>query len=160
MMSGEGIMIRVLAFDGHIGETVVFTNTRVIDVVKVDSVTVTGVFNRVFSDSGGKYTPDAAMDHSMGIHIGRSAIRFGARRYGVVVPDSHPVLGVLVDCVEEEMVEEPDMSVKVGVKIVVNFKSLEELLPFSGKPKEDVYPEALNAYIMDTPECWESQHVC
>lgn len=58
MVSGEGIMIRVLAFDGNIGQTVVFANTRVINVIKVDSVTVTGVFSRVFSDSGGKYTPD------------------------------------------------------------------------------------------------------
>lgn len=41
----------------------------------------------------------------------------------MIVLDENPVFTLLVDDIEEEMVKKPDISVEVGVNVVVNLKT-------------------------------------
>lgn len=41
----------------------------------------------------------------------------------MTIPDENPVFTHLVDDIKEEMVKKPDISVEVGVNVVVNLKT-------------------------------------
>ena len=56
------------------------------------------------------------------------------------VPSLAPLLSVLVDRVEEEVVEQPDMLGPLGFETVAVFEVEEEDLPFPSEPFRDIIP--------------------
>ena len=67
------------------------------------------------------------------------------------IPRCRPLLGILVDSGEVEMVEQPNMRSVIGVQVAVLFEIVEESLPLAPETLCDIIPEALDPGIVDAP---------
>ncbi len=70
----------------------------------------------------------------------------------MVIPVLGPGVGIGIDMHQEEMMQEPDMSVEVGIQRVVMFEALKEDFPLVGKAGIGVDPHSFNASVMDRSE--------
>ena len=69
----------------------------------------------------------------------------------VIVPTLGPLLRVLIDVVEEEMMEKPNVARNGWVESTIGLQVEEEVLPFQTEPVSDIIPEPFDSSIMDTP---------
>ena len=82
----------------------------------------------------------AVVNTSMYIHVNENVICGSARRDGVVILSGGPYSRVIVDGFDEKIMEQLEMSFKIGVQGVSQLKKLEQLLPLSPKSEEDINP--------------------
>ena len=66
------------------------------------------------------------------------------------VPSLYPLLCILIDCIVEQAVEEPDVCRIVSLEIVMGFESVKELLPLLAKATSDIVPQPLNPRVVNT----------
>lgn len=66
----------------------------------------------------------------------------------VRVPGVHPVLGIIVHCCQEKVVQQPDVLWHLRVEGMMRLQVVEEVLPLLAKPVCYVVPEALDARIV------------
>ncbi len=70
----------------------------------------------------------------------------------MVIPVLDPGVGIRINMHQEEMMQEPDMSVEVGIQRVVMSEALKEDFPLVGKAGIGVDPHLFNTSVMDRSE--------
>jgi hypothetical protein len=97
-------------------------------------------------------TPGTILQHAEYIHVAWGATALAANLEKMGIPCRRPLLSILVDSGEKEMVKEPDMGGDKRVEAVVDLKVHEKPLPLEAESVSDVVPKTLDARIVDTPE--------
>lgn len=67
------------------------------------------------------------------------------------VPTLRPILSVLVEGVEEEVMQEPEMVAAIGIKSAMLLQLEEEGFPFAAITTGNIKPKTFDAGVMDTP---------
>ena len=67
------------------------------------------------------------------------------------IPDFCPLVSIFIDCVEEEVMEEPDMPWNVRVQPALCLKLIEKTLPLGSKVTGDLDPQAFDPRVVNTP---------
>jgi hypothetical protein len=80
-----------------------------------------------------------------------AALTFAFNLQLVGVPSSGPLLSILVNGIEEEIMEKPDIQWAAGIEMIMDFEIMKEILPLLPKPMSEIVPETLDPSIVDTP---------
>ena len=134
--------------------------TRVVDHLPINAI-VGEVGNRLLVRRGGRmelFEPTGTvLNHSKHEELAgtRSALTTNAEPMSV--PALLPFMRVLVDGVQEQVVNEPDVSVAVGVKTISLLELEKEVLPLPPEAVRDVKPETLDAGVVNAPTKQEGE---
>ena len=91
----------------------------------------------------------AILQYSKKEHIMGTSLAFSTNGYTVRIPSLCPIKGILVDCREEKMVQQPDVCVKIWVEAIMKLEILKKGLPFGAKATGNVTPQSLNTNVVD-----------
>lgn len=91
------------------------------------------------------------------VHLSRTCGTLTPNVHGVVVPGVDELLGVLVNCVEEEVVEKPDVGGDPRIKSAVGLEINEEVFPLGTVAAGNVEPQSLNTGVVDAPNEYLTQ---
>jgi hypothetical protein len=96
-------------------------------------------------------TPGTILDHAEEEDVARGSGALTTDLKVVRVPSLRPLLCVLIDTVEEEVMQKPDVCGNRRVEAMVDLKIEEELLPLEAKAMSDIVPQPLYPSVVDAP---------
>ena len=67
------------------------------------------------------------------------------------IPQCCPLVSVFIDCIQEKVVDEPDISRDIRVEATLSLEFIEEVLPLGSKILGDLNPQAFNPCIVNAP---------
>jgi hypothetical protein len=97
-------------------------------------------------------TARSILKHAEQVHVPRGASALAADLENMRVPGSCPLLGVLVDGVQEKMVKEPDVGRDEQIEAVVDLEVHEKLFPLVTKTVGHIVPQLFNTSVVHAPE--------
>lgn len=92
-------------------------------------------------------------------HVAWASLAFPIDTDLVMIPGFRPFKDLLVDCLKEEKMEQPNMRVDVRVKVGRALQVLQEPLPLRTQSRREIDPQPLDADVVDAPEHFNSQHM-
>ena len=94
----------------------------------------------------------AVLNHAEEEQLGGAGSLLAANVETMRVPRGSPFGGVLVDGVEKEVMNQPNVPRPIGVEAVRVLELQEEAFPLASEPGRDIIPETLDASVMNAPE--------
>jgi hypothetical protein len=125
--------------------------SRVINNIPIDAIR-RRVLDRLFRRVGQALeAARSIVDHAEQENITRRTRTLAPDMQVVRVPSIGPFLRIVIDAVQEEMVEEPDVLHNGRIEVVINLKVKEERLPLVSEPMGHIVPETLDTSVIDAP---------
>lgn len=93
----------------------------------------------------------SVLHHAEDEHVARAALTFTFDLQLVRIPGLGPLQCVLVNALQEEVMQEPDVARTTRVQTVIQFQVVKEVLPLLPEAMSDVVPQSLNTGVVDTP---------
>ena len=147
MLGGGGRNKRVsgwqVRLEGRIVRSMMFHQRGVIENLPVDTVRgqiLDMVVYRVRSGSDAVEAARAVFDHTEQKELSWAGGALAADAQSVSVPALGPFVGILVESMQKEVVDEPDMGRAIGVECVAALQLKEELFPLAAEAMRDVVP--------------------
>lgn len=89
--------------------------------------------------------------HAKEEYIPRATITLTTNLEAVIVPSVRPLLGILIERMEEQVVKKPNVSRDVGIEAATRLQIQEKLFPLLTKAVSDIVPKSLDTGVVDTP---------